>query len=175
MGQLKTFWKMSKLDAVVWLGTFLTSVIVSLDIGLLVGILLSVACIFLRGMRPYTCLLGHVLNTELYLDLSRYKTAVEVPNVKIFHFSGCLNFCSRSIFKGDLFEQLKLDVNDMKMLDFQFLIVDFSGLTYVDPSGVLFLRGLVNDLQMIGVTVSFAGTPCKYTLTELFSSLTYQS
>lgn len=73
MQQCVQFWKMSRLDAIVWLGTFLTVVIVSIDIGLLVGILLSLACIFIRGMKPYTCLLGHVPKTDLYLDVRRYK------------------------------------------------------------------------------------------------------
>lgn len=71
--QCVQFWKMSHLDAIVWLGTFLTVVIVSIDIGLAVGILLSLACIFIRGMKPYTCLLGHVPKTDLYVDVKRYK------------------------------------------------------------------------------------------------------
>lgn len=68
-----TFWKLSRLDAGVWMVTFLTVVIFSIDIGLLVGIILSLACIFIRGMKPYTCLLGHIPKTDLYLDINRYK------------------------------------------------------------------------------------------------------
>lgn len=64
---------MSRLDAIVWLVTFLTVVIVAIDIGLLVGIILSLSCIFIRGMKPYTCLLGHIPKTDLYLDTTRYK------------------------------------------------------------------------------------------------------
>lgn len=69
----KNFWKLSHLDAVVWMATFLAVVIFAIDIGLLVGIILSLACIFIRGMKPYTCLLGHVPQTDLYLDVNRYK------------------------------------------------------------------------------------------------------
>lgn len=69
----KDFWKLSRLDATVWMATFLSVVIFAIDIGLLVGIILSLACIFIRGMKPYTCLLGHVPQTDLYLDVGRYK------------------------------------------------------------------------------------------------------
>lgn len=72
--QLVEFWKMSRLDAIVWLATFSTVVLVSIDIGLLVGIIFSLSCIFIRGMKPYTCLLGHIPKTDLYLDITRYKT-----------------------------------------------------------------------------------------------------
>lgn len=71
--QFLVFYKLSVLDAIVWMATFLTVVIVAIDIGLLVGIILSLACIFIRGMKPYTCLLGNVPNTDLYLDIKRYK------------------------------------------------------------------------------------------------------
>lgn len=55
----------------------------SIDIGLLVGILLSLACIFIRGMKPYVCLLGHVAKTDLYLDVKRYRAvSVDPPNIK---------------------------------------------------------------------------------------------
>lgn len=67
------FWKISRLDAVVWMATFLAVVIVSIDVGLVVGIAFSLASIFIRGMKPYICLLGHVPNTDLYLDIKRYK------------------------------------------------------------------------------------------------------
>lgn len=67
------FYKLSHLDAVVWIVTFLTVVIVAIDIGLAVGIVMSIACIFIRGLKPYTCLLGNVPKTDLYLDISRYK------------------------------------------------------------------------------------------------------
>lgn len=68
------FWKLSRLDAIVWIFTFLTVIIVAIDIGLVVGIVLSLASIFIRGMKPYTCLLGHVKKTDFYLDVKRYKT-----------------------------------------------------------------------------------------------------
>lgn len=67
------FWKLSRLDAFVWMATFLVVVFVAIDIGLAVGIALSLACIFVRGMKPYSCLLGNVPKTDLYLDTKRYK------------------------------------------------------------------------------------------------------
>lgn len=58
----------------VWLATFLTVVIVDIDFGLVVGIVFSLICIFIRGMKPYTCLLGQIPKTDLFLDVSRYKS-----------------------------------------------------------------------------------------------------
>lgn len=67
------FYKLSHLDAVVWIGTFIAVVFIAIDIGLAVGIVLSVSCIFIRGSKPYTCLLGKIPKTDFYLDIERYK------------------------------------------------------------------------------------------------------
>lgn len=71
--QLFEFWRLSTLDGVIWLVTFLTVALVAIDIGLGVGILLSVLTLIVKGLRPYVCLLGNVPGTEIYLDVTRYK------------------------------------------------------------------------------------------------------
>lgn len=104
------FWRLSRLDAFVWLATFLCTVLIDIDVGLAVGIALSLASIFIRGMKPYTCLLGNVPRTDFYLDVSRYKTAEEMPFIKIFHYCGSLNFAARSTFKSELCRRIDLDL-----------------------------------------------------------------
>lgn len=71
--QLVKFWKLSKADAIIWIVTFLVVTLVNIDIGLLAGLLVSLIMILLQVIRPYTCLLGHIPHTDLYLDMSRYK------------------------------------------------------------------------------------------------------
>lgn len=125
------FWKLSRLDAAVWMATFMSVVIFSIDIGLLVGIVLSLACIFIRGMKPYTCLLGHIPKTDLYLDINRYRAvsndqmippplvdwnelnvlqAEELNSIKIYHYCGSLNFASRTSFKTELCSKVGIDL-----------------------------------------------------------------
>lgn len=71
--QLKKFWKLNKYDASIWIVTFLVVVIVNIDVGLLTGIVMSLGIILLQSIKPYTCLLGHIPKTDLYLDMSRFK------------------------------------------------------------------------------------------------------
>lgn len=81
-GQFVKFWKLSKTDATIWIVTLLIVTLINIDIGLLAGLLLSLAIILLQAIRPYVCLLGHIYNTDLYLDLNRYK-AVSFYQVEI--------------------------------------------------------------------------------------------
>ena len=75
--QFFNFGKLSRKDACIWLITFLTVVLIAIDIGLIVGLVLSLCSILFKGMKPYSCLLGHVPNTDLYLDINRYKSVRE--------------------------------------------------------------------------------------------------
>ena len=61
-------------------------------------------------MQPYTCLLGQIPNTDIYLDIKRYKGVKEVQGIKIYHYSGSLNFASRASFKSELLNKLKLNL-----------------------------------------------------------------
>nr|CAD7449721.1 unnamed protein product [Timema bartmani] len=174
--QLPKFWRLSTLDGVVWLATFITVVFIDIDYGLLAGIVLSLVSIFIQGMKPYTCLLGIVPNTDLYLDVNRYKGTREVQNIKIFHYCGGLNFATRDHFKSELFRliglnpqkqllQIKKDLkrkiaSEKKYLKVRCLILDFSALSYIDPSGVNMLRILGEEFSKIEIPVYVSGSSC---------------
>ncbi|XP_076630326.1 prestin isoform X1 [Colletes latitarsis] len=169
--QLIKFWKLNKYDALIWIVTFLIVVIVNIDIGLLLGIMISLAIILLQSIRPYTCLLGHIPNTDLYLDLSRYKAAVETPGLKIFHYCGTLNFANTNHFKAELHKlvgvnpkkiierKLKLRENGIYMdtgdsenkQELQCVIMDMSALSYIDSSGVIALHSTITEFNQIDV------------------------
>ncbi|XP_077301862.1 solute carrier family 26 member prestin isoform X2 [Arctopsyche grandis] len=175
------FWKLSKLDAMVWVITCTVVILIEVDIGLLVGMLASIGTLFIRAQSPYTCLLGCVSNTDIYLDINRYKAALEIPGIKIFHYCGGLNFASKSGFKDSLFRKINFSAEcksnlisennllkkengkDLASFEFtqndnrlQFLIMDLTGMCYVDASGVGMLRSVSKDVEKFGVQTLLA-------------------
>ncbi|XP_030746136.1 prestin-like [Sitophilus oryzae] len=194
------FWKLSKMDAVVWMGTFLTVAFVSIDIGLLCGICLSLASIFILSFRPYTCLLGQVKDTDFYLDVKRYKSAKEIDGIKIFHYSGGINFATKTIFKDDLIrlvginpqkevvyraklakylemaEETKPPTKTLNKLervqnkvntDLRCLVLDFSSVSYIDPSGVTMLKSTIESFTKLDIPVYIAS--CKEPVYEMLT------
>ncbi|XP_068623594.1 prestin isoform X2 [Battus philenor] len=174
--ELRKFWKLSNLDAIVWLVTFLTTMLINIDIGLAAGLLASVATLFCRSQKPYTCLLGRVLNTDLYLDTKRYKAAEEIPGIKIFHYCGGLNFASKNLFRSTLFRKIGYlkptesaheDENLTKSESFEWdptighrvqcVIIDATALSYVDAPGIRSLVAAQRELTASHITVLLAG------------------
>lgn len=163
-----TFWRLSKWDFTVWMFTFVTTITFGIDIGLGVGLATAIFSIFIRGYTPYTCLLGVVPKTDLYLDLNRFKGVQEVPFMKVFHYSGSLNFASRASFKRLLFRRLQFDplklnrklnegvISNSNLPDTKCVIIDFSSLIFLDPSGADLLYELQTEFQRLGISLYIA-------------------
>ncbi|XP_051175474.1 solute carrier family 26 member 10-like isoform X2 [Leptopilina boulardi] len=98
------FWRMSKVDAGIWMLTFLSVVILDVAYGLLTGAILCIGNLLTLSMMPYTCKLALIPGTEFYLDVKRFKGTVEVPGVKILHYCGGLNFASRQHFRKTVYK-----------------------------------------------------------------------
>ncbi|KAF9406381.1 hypothetical protein HW555_013230 [Spodoptera exigua] len=175
--ELKKFWALSKLDALVWLVTFLITLCINIDIGLGAGLLASVGALFIRSQNPYTCLLGKVLDTDLYLDIKRYRAAEELPGIKIFHYCGGLNFATKNLFREKLFRKIGYmkpievvsdeDNNLTKSESYQWdptlsrrvhcVIIDVTALSYVDGPGIKALVAAQKELVANNIAVLLAG------------------
>jgi solute carrier family 26, other len=171
------FKKRSNLDAFVWMVTFLSVVTFSIDIGLLIGIILSIMCIFYSGLKSHFTILGHLPNSDLYLDIESFQRAIEMPFVKIVRYTGSINYATKASFKNRLCDKLNINLvrelqyqenhqqNDMNIikkkncssllsnLNFKELVLDFSTLTNIDASSTDMLTELIKDFNKLNVNV----------------------
>ncbi|XP_034941866.1 prestin-like isoform X2 [Chelonus insularis] len=169
---LVRFCKLSTTDAMVWIVTFLIVVILDIEYGLLVGALLCFIKLITLSMKPYTCKLGVVPGTEIYLDTNRYNKTVEIPGIRMFHYCGGLNFATKLHFRQEVFKvtgvkpqdelNRRIKANDKEITEekvqkLRVLILDFSALNHIDPAGVATIRSLIKDYMKIGVSVYLSG------------------
>ncbi|XP_068210829.1 prestin-like isoform X2 [Palaemon carinicauda] len=101
--ELKNIWKESRIDASIWIVSFLGVVIIDIDFGLMLGVIMSLLVLLFRSQKPNIARLGRVPNTDLYLDIHKYSVAVEVPSIFIFQFTGPLHFANSEYFRQSLF------------------------------------------------------------------------
>ncbi|KAI8771844.1 prestin [Biomphalaria glabrata] len=114
--ELKRLWKVSKVDYTVWLVTFFATVLLDVDLGLLIGLIYNLVPILLRTQEPYSCLLGRVPNTDIYVDCNIYKETVQLPGIKIFKFESPLYFANMDNFKSALVKATNVDPHYLKLL-----------------------------------------------------------
>lgn len=165
-------WGISKLDALIWLFTFLSTVFLDVIYGLVVGVLFSILSVIARTVIPAKTFLGRLPDTDIYLDMKRYSMAQEVKGVKILHFESALYFINRELFKAYLNKCVPIQARnpgstEVKDPNEQIhrIIIDCSTFTFVDLSGLETLLEIMKEYQEVGITVYLSG--CSIAMQEI--------
>ncbi|KAH9504783.1 hypothetical protein Btru_061948 [Bulinus truncatus] len=124
--ELRRLWKVSKVDYTVWLVTFFATVFLDVDLGLLIGLIYNLLPILLRTQNPYSCLLGRLPNTDIYVDCNIYTDAMPVPGIKIFKYESPLYFANMDNFKSALITATQVDPHYLKLLKNQMKDTDMT-------------------------------------------------
>ncbi|KAG8454293.1 hypothetical protein GDO86_000803 [Hymenochirus boettgeri] len=102
-------WRLNKIDAVVWCVTVCSSALISIEVGLMVGVVFSMLCLVLRSQLPYATMLSQIQNTVFYEDGQKYENLLSVPKVKIFRFNAPLHYANKGYFLKSLYKMSGMD------------------------------------------------------------------
>ncbi|XP_073323779.1 solute carrier family 26 member 6, like 1 [Pagrus major] len=108
-----TLWKRSKIDLVVWLVTWVSTLLFNLDLGLAASIIFALLTVIFRTQMPTYSVLGNVPGTELYVDMETHREAREIPGVTIFRSSATVYFANAELYLEALKEKSGLDISKM--------------------------------------------------------------
>uniref|UniRef100_A0A3Q3JJA4 STAS domain-containing protein n=1 Tax=Monopterus albus TaxID=43700 RepID=A0A3Q3JJA4_MONAL len=115
-GMMKQFmdipalWKSNRVDMVVWLGTFILTVLFNPDMGLAASIGFSMLTVIIRTQLPRYSLLGQVPNTDIYRPLEDYSQVKQVPEILIFRSSATLYFANAEMYQNALGKKSGIDI-----------------------------------------------------------------
>uniref|UniRef100_A0A6I8NXS5 Solute carrier family 26 member 6 n=1 Tax=Ornithorhynchus anatinus TaxID=9258 RepID=A0A6I8NXS5_ORNAN len=105
---IQTLWKANRIDLMIWLVTFMSTLLLNLDIGLGASVAFALLTVIFRTQLPQYSILGQVTETDLYRDVTEYKEAKELPGVKIFHSSATLYFANAELYAEALKKKVRL-------------------------------------------------------------------
>lgn len=108
-----TLWKTNRVDLLVWLVTFVATILLNLDIGLAVAIGFSLLLVVVRTQIPRYSILGQVPDTDIYRDVAEYSEAKEVPGVKVFRSSATLYFANAELYSDALKQRCGVDIDHL--------------------------------------------------------------
>ncbi|AUL99620.1 SulP family inorganic anion transporter [Pseudothauera hydrothermalis] len=145
-------WRAKRDDGLAALTTFLGTLAFAPNIqnGILTGLLLSLALMLYRSMKPRIALLGlHPDGT--YRDLERFGLAHPHPNLVILRFDGPLTFVTAASFEEGM--QCALSAQPAVRV----VLVSAAGINDIDATGVRTLEGLYERLRRQGQQLAFCG------------------
>ncbi|XP_004581804.2 solute carrier family 26 member 6 [Ochotona princeps] len=108
---IPTLWKTNRIDLLIWLVTFVATILLNLDLGLAVAIVFSLLLMVVRTQLPHYSILGRVPDTDIYRDVAEYSEAREVPGVKVFRSSATLFFANAEFYGDALKQRCGVDVD----------------------------------------------------------------
>ncbi|XP_015241769.1 sulfate anion transporter 1 [Cyprinodon tularosa] len=102
-------WRASRMDAIVWLVAMSATALISVELGLLVGVIFSMCCVIYKTQNPKVSLLGQVNDNDLYEDIEEYKNLKMPSRVKIFRFQAPLYYANKNSFLKSLYKAVGVE------------------------------------------------------------------
>ncbi|KAM4563680.1 solute carrier family 26 member 6 [Odontesthes bonariensis] len=115
-GMMKQFldipalWRSNKIDMLVWVATFLLTVLLNPDLGLAASIAFSILTVIFRTQLPKYSLLGQMPDTDIYKPMEEYDSVKQVPGILIFRSSATLYFANAEMYQEALGKKSGIDI-----------------------------------------------------------------
>ncbi|MDD5329341.1 MAG: SulP family inorganic anion transporter [Sulfuricella sp.] len=145
-------WHASRDDGIAAVVTFVSTLAFAPNIqdGILTGIILSLALLLYRMMRPRIAALGLATDGTLR-DAHRHGLPPLHAQLGAVRFDGALRFVNVSYFEDAL---LKVERENPEV---RYILVKGNGINYLDASGVEMLSNLIGRFKSNGITLGFSG------------------
>ncbi|KAM4635104.1 sulfate anion transporter 1 isoform 2-T3 [Polymixia lowei] len=102
-------WRASRTDAVVWLVAMAATALISVELGLLIGVIFSMLCVIYQTQNPKVSLLGRVSDSDLYEDMEEYKDLAPPARVQVFRFQAPLYYANKDSFLKSLYKTVGVE------------------------------------------------------------------
>ncbi|KGL62693.1 SulP family inorganic anion transporter [Polaribacter sp. Hel1_85] len=145
-------WKANHLDFWLMLATFLGTLLLGIEFGIIVGVGLSLIVLIFRTSRPYVAELGKVPNSDFYRNRSRFEEVIIEDDILIFRFDAQIYYANSSYFRDKLDEMAIKKGDALKLI-----VLDAESINRVDSTGVEMLKERIKFYKKKGVTFLLAG------------------
>uniref|UniRef100_A0A3Q2UZH7 Solute carrier family 26 member 6 n=1 Tax=Haplochromis burtoni TaxID=8153 RepID=A0A3Q2UZH7_HAPBU len=110
---IPALWKTNRVDMLVWVATFILTLLLNPDIGLAASIGFSLLTVIFRTQLPKYSMLGQVPETDIYKPLDEYHQVRRVPGILIFRSSATLYFANAEMYQEALNSKSGFDITKL--------------------------------------------------------------
>ncbi|KAG5196844.1 hypothetical protein JEQ12_010298 [Ovis aries] len=105
---LPSLWRQNQYDCLIWMVTFMSAILLGLDIGLVVAVTFAFFIITVQSHRTKILLLGQIPNTNIYRSFQDYREVANIPGVKIFQCCNAITFVNVHYLKRKVLEEIEM-------------------------------------------------------------------
>ncbi|ARV16048.1 SulP family inorganic anion transporter [Polaribacter sp. SA4-12] len=145
-------WKANHLDFWLMLATFIGTLLLGIEFGIIVGVGLSLIVLIFRTSRPYVAELGKVPNSDFYRNRSRFEEVIIEEDILIFRFDAQIFYANSSYFRDKLDDMALKKGAALKLI-----VLDAESINRVDSTGVEMLKERIKFYKKKGIIIFLAG------------------
>lgn len=165
-------WRVAKRDFLLWIITFIFTLFLGIEIGVLIGVGVSLAFVIHESANPHVATLGRLPGTTVYRNTEQYPEAYTYNGIVIVRVDAPIYFANISYIKDRLREYETVEDGSIKrgpeVTKVHFVIVEMAPVTYIDSSAVQALKDLHQEYKSrnIQIAVSNPNRDVLLTLTK---------
>ncbi|KAI2547290.1 solute carrier family 26 member 5 [Homo sapiens] len=99
---LATGFLFESLPQTIWLTTFVSSLFLGLDYGLITAVIIALLTVIYRTQSPSYKVLGKLPETDVYIDIDAYEEVKEIPGIKIFQINAPIYYANSDLYSNAL-------------------------------------------------------------------------
>ncbi|MFP8784160.1 SulP family inorganic anion transporter [Planococcus plakortidis] len=149
--ELKYLFKVNKVDGLTWLLTFLATLLIGIEQGIIAGAIFSLLVFIRRSAYPHVAELGYLPEEDVYRNTDRYPDAETDPEILIFRVDASLYFANMTFLEEQLCKRLA------EKPETKWVVFDFSSVNSIDAVAIHALEDLMEQCQSGKVKMVFAG------------------
>lgn len=151
LGYVRTLWKTNKIEFGLLMATFIVTLQFSMVPGIVTGIVLSILILLFRAANPHMAILGRVKGIEEYRNVTRFKDLETWPELLVLRVDAPFAFVNIQTIKDKVMNEVQKRNGTLK-----YVVLDAGSVAYVDATGVIGLRELIEGLEEKGIQILFA-------------------
>ncbi|KAL4548022.1 hypothetical protein Ndes2526B_g07232 [Nannochloris sp. 'desiccata'] len=162
------FWRVAKFDWLVWIATFLCTLFLGVEVGILVGVALSLVLVIYKTAFPRISAIGRLPGTNIYRNIKMYPDAENPPGMLCLRIDASIFFANVEGIRDYLTDKLQTgkDEHERAGDPVHFVIIDLSPSPDIDIAGVHLLHEIISELKSDGIRLILAN-PSKNVLLML--------
>jgi SulP family sulfate permease len=145
-------WNTHRRDFAMMIVTFVMTLFLGIEMGVFVGVVLSLGMIIYSSSKPHVAVLGRLPNSRHFRNISRFPNAIQSDEILIFRFDSSLYFGNATYFR-DIIRRLVIEKgNTLKIL-----ILEASTINEMDSTGLQALEDVIAYLRDNEVELYLSG------------------
>lgn len=147
----RELWRTNKIEFGLLMATFLVTLHFSMVPGIVTGIVLSILILLFKAANPHMAVLGRVNGIDEYRNVKRFDNLETWPEVLVVRVDAPFAFVNIQTIKDKVMNEVYKRNGELR-----YVVLDAGSVAYIDATGVIGLRDLIESLNEKGITMLFA-------------------